>query len=484
MGKFIIPMRHLLSAYFTLTCTLIFAQTLPNAGFENWTACQIGAEPIPFQTSNLYSALTTGTLTTEQSTDAHGGMYAAYLHADAVGDISGLMTLGQDLMTGSTPTIDFNGTPDSISFWAKYTISDIDFGSVMITLYEDGNEVGFGIVTFNETVSTYTYHSAAIEMQPGASPNGMTLSVSSGGDASLGGELYIDDLHVIYNSGSGDDIPGGDFENWNVTTTNCLDNWASTNAFTSPEESVSPGEPHSGTHSVRITNRPTLFGTGSLGYILLGDPNADFCSEPSFQVPLGQAVTTIGGYYKYTAGNANEMASVFISFTATDDIGGCDSIYEVFQYLPATNDWTQFAINVPPDVILEWENEIAPQYLTLGFISTVISNEDEPNGDPNSVLLVDDLELNYTNLVGIDNATPHSEANLFPNPAHDILHVQMPSAETTIIQLVDATGNIVHEFSSNSARVSIQTEQFPSGVYTLRLKSRANVSAFKILLAH
>ena len=476
--KYVFLLSLILHSYF------LWTQSIPNSDFENWTTCLTAQEPIPFQTSNAISSLFGGSFTVEQTTNAHQGNYAAYVHADASQEIQGFLTLGQDSNTGEITPLPFTGTPDSISFWAQHTISELDFGTVVFTLYEDMMEVGYGLVTFNGSTSGYTYYSSPINIEAGATPNGMTFGVSSGGDASLNGELYIDDIHLIYNSGTGDDIPGGDFENWNITSSQCLDSWYTSNGFTLPNLSVEQGEPHSGNHSVRITNQLTSFGEGSLGYIILGNPDSDFCDESSLLMPFGEAATVIGGFYKYTAGNVNEMATLFISYTASNDLGDCDSVYEYYQYMPPTQDWTQFVINIPPNIIAEWQTGNVPEYLTLGFVSTVVSDDIEPNGDPNSVLLVDDLELTYTTILDIENETMSAGVSFYPNPTSDVLNVQLASRVPAAIQLIDATGKTVSELNLSTDSATISTEQLPSGIYTLLVNKGRESEAYHVVVQH
>jgi hypothetical protein len=458
------------------------SQTIPNAGFEDWTECPTAAEPIPFQTSNAISYLISGSLSVERSTNAHGGNYAAYAHADASQEIQGFFSLGQDFNTGEITPLPFSGTPDSISFWAQHTISDLDFGTVVFTLYQDMTEVGYGIATFNENTSGYTYYSSPVNIEAGATPNGMTLGIYSGDDASLNGQLYIDDIHLIYNTGSGDDIPGGDFENWNVTNAQCLDNWTTTNGYTFPNLSVTQGEPYSGNHSVRITNQPTFFDGNSLGYILLGDPESDFCSAPSLELTDGQAPSSINGFYKFTAGNPNEMATLFLYCSAANDLGGCDSLFELYQYMPAAAEWTAFNINIPANVIQQWETGVAPDYVTIGFVSTMVSNEAEPNGDPNSVLWIDDVSLNYTTIQVAESMS--LLWTIFPNPASDLLQIQSKSSTARAIDLLDSFGRIVASIQTSGERTSIDTSQLSNGVYTLRITDVSNVTSQQVVIQH
>ena len=459
------------------------AQSIPNAGFENWTECPSAADPIPFQTSNTISYFLSGALNVEQSTNAHGGSYAAYAHADPTQQMQGFLTLGQDLNTGEITPLPFTGTPDSISFWAQHTISDFDYGTVIFTLYEDMMEVGYGAVTFNGNTSGYTYYSSPIYYDKGAAPNGMTLGIISGDDASLNGELYIDDIHLIYNTGSGDDIPGGDFENWNITSGQCLDSWFTTNPYTIPYPSVAQGEPHSGNHSVRITNQPSIFGDGFFGFAILGNPELDFCSDESLVMSQGQVVTTVTGYYKYTAGNPSEMATTYLYYSTVNDIGDCDSTYEQYNYWPAVTDWTPFTIVVPNTIVAEWiANQQAPDYLSIGFVSTMVSNESEPNGDPGSVLLVDDINVEYTT-VGVTDFTSKS-MTVYPNPASNRITIQWPSMSQKQVEITDAFGKIALVTSTNGNNITLDTSSLSNGVYTLRIRDEHSTSTQLVVIQH
>jgi len=478
----LIYMKKLLPFLFACVAQLAAAQSIPNSGFENWSDCPYLEEPIPFQTSNEIASSISGSFNVEQSTNAHGGNYSAYLHEDASGQIQGMLNLGIDFNTGETIPLPSTGSPDSIGLWAIYNISDIDYATIMLTLYQDGLNVGYATFTLNGTTTEYTYYSAAVTIDPGAVPNGMTLMISSGNDGSLAGEMYIDDIHLIYNTGTGTDIPGGDFENWNIASTSCLDSWYTTNLYTMPNPSVGQGEPHNGNHSARITNLPTSFGGGSLGYILLGNPVTDFCDGASLPMAQGQAVTTFSGYYKYTAGNASELATLFMYYSAFNLVGVCDSIYEYYQYLPAAADWTQFTVNVPADVIAEWQAGNAPNSLTVGFVSTIVSDTSEPNGDPNSVLLVDDLNVSYTTVGVKENLS--SSVSVYPNPAADELHIQWPTYTQANIQLIDAVGKTMITTNVFGVNTTLSTSDGPAGVYVLRLNDGQSITTQQIVVQH
>jgi hypothetical protein len=475
-------MKNTLLFAFLVCSSWTWCQSIPNSGFENWSDCAYLEEPIPFQTSNAIASQISGSFNVEQSTNAHGGNYSAYLHEDASGQIQGMLTLGIDFNTGETIPLPFTGSPDSIGFWTIYNISDIDYATIMLTLYQDGLNVGYATFTLNGTTTEYTYYSAAVTIDAGAVPNGMTLMITSGNDGSLAGEMYIDDIHLVYNTGTGDDIPGGDFENWNTSSMPCLDSWMTTNLYTVPNISVEPGEPRSGNHSARITNQQISFGTGALGYILLGNPETDFCSDASLTMAQGQAVTTLSGYYKYTAGNATEMATLFMQYSAINDLGGCDSIYEYYQYLPAAADWTQFTVNVPADVIAEWQAGSAPDHFSIGFVSTIVSDTSEPNGDPNSVLLVDDLNVSYTTVGVKENLS--SSVSVYPNPAADELHIQWPNYTQANIQLIDAVGKTMITANVFGVNTTLSTSDVPAGVYVLRVNDGQSITTQQIVVQH
>lgn len=70
---------------------------------------------------------------------------------------------------------------------------------------------------------------------------------------------------------------------------------------------------------------------------------------------------------------------------------------------------------------------------------------------------------------------------IFPNPATDIVEISA-TQNITRIEVVSATGQIMHETEVNEESVSINVENLPSGTYFVRIFSNSNVIVKKLVV--
>ena len=211
-----------------LVLTLIFnskitsAQTLVNAGFENWTNVILFNEPTGYVSSNYFSIiLGTGGLpranVSKSAGIKHGGNFAAKLesYAQNTGDSLGVPGL---LITGSlniasaaiTPGFPYVGRPAELRGFYKYAQGlSSDSGTALVSLMkrniltgqQEAVAVGFGVfsnkTTFGEFSVPLFY--ASNEMPDTAIIVFSTTSSLSTDSAALtsapvGSILYLDDL--------------------------------------------------------------------------------------------------------------------------------------------------------------------------------------------------------------------------------------------------------------------------------------------------
>ncbi|MCI5057654.1 MAG: PKD domain-containing protein [Flavobacteriales bacterium] len=71
----------------------------------------------------------------------------------------------------------------------------------------------------------------------------------------------------------------------------------------------------------------------------------------------------------------------------------------------------------------------------------------------------------------IDLAT---ELNMYPNPASDILNVELPNAQVGKVTIIDAIGKVVRAQNFNTDRFSIETSEFEKGYYFLQIESNGH----------
>ena len=206
MKKFI-----LLNASISLIIGLnsIFAQSIQNGDFEQWTTQG------PFPTPNSW----VGGPSITQSIDAHAGSFAIHLQTGVfvnpmTGDtliIPGISATGiSGQGPGTQPTIGFacTGRPDSLIGYYKYTAAnsgDIPTFEVRISKWNTTSNlpdlIGGAFIQGIES-SIYTRFSFPISYQASTIPDTAVVTLMSSDPAALllGSELWVDDVSFVYNS--------------------------------------------------------------------------------------------------------------------------------------------------------------------------------------------------------------------------------------------------------------------------------------------
>lgn len=246
-----------LLAFFGLTAA--FAQTVPNAGFEEWTdnTHPVGwngtfSANIPINYSGMSLTVIIDYRAANQSTDAHSGSAAVELvpqTASAVMggipvyslDLPGVVQLGQ-FNTAAFQNIDVsnlsamnfniadytyggiacNQRPDSVTAWVKFvTTQDSLRAAVIATRWNNGQRqvVAQGEFVHQGAISEYTKITIPSAVKPGMAgiePDTVNIIFSGGSqNVSTATRLYIDDVELYTSVVDPDeedttDNPGGD----------------------------------------------------------------------------------------------------------------------------------------------------------------------------------------------------------------------------------------------------------------------------------
>ena len=199
--------------FFSLT--VVSAQnTVPNAGFENWTNYGNYEDPDGWGTLNQSTSLSLPpvlTVTKATGSDAHSGSYAIRLETKTVVT----ETVPGTAITGTynplTLKIDggfgFNSMPTSLTGWYKYIPFILDAGSVEIVLTKWNpttkirQPVGSGIFTVINAVNTYTQFTIDVIYVSPDTPDTAIITLLSGSYTNPPGSvLYVDDMSFNYPS--------------------------------------------------------------------------------------------------------------------------------------------------------------------------------------------------------------------------------------------------------------------------------------------
>ena len=91
------------------------------------------------------------------------------------------------------------------------------------------------------------------------------------------------------------------------------------------------------------------------------------------------------------------------------------------------------------------------------------------------------VDLDLRN-VGFDGVNAASQLNVFPNPAQEVVYVELPSAGTSEVRLLDASGRILQHQTVNGELAVIQRNELPSGFYLIEVMNNGKVYHQKLLM--
>lgn len=85
-------------------------------------------------------------------------------------------------------------------------------------------------------------------------------------------------------------------------------------------------------------------------------------------------------------------------------------------------------------------------------------------------------------VTGIESlGTAFADLKVYPNPFNDQVLIQTKATENLSYEVMNVNGSLLLSGISNGAETVINTEQLPSGIYFLRLKSESNQSVIKLI---
>ena len=251
-------MKRVLLSLVTLAIagSSVAQQQFENGDFESWEdAGTVADEPVDWssiKTSDVSSLNTFAPQVWDKSTDAHTGSFSLMvenkssfgivangivtngrIHADTDPELGYVFTDGTDGQWNTS----FTDRPDSLVGWYKYTPSGGDHGKVDVILHttssfdfpgdENGpNEVGRARFDMpNATISSWTRFSVPFYYSTSGAPE-YILAVLTSGDSTQavdGSKAWFDDLELIYNPSSVEELEANDM---NVSSlTNGLKLW-------------------------------------------------------------------------------------------------------------------------------------------------------------------------------------------------------------------------------------------------------------------
>ena len=182
------------------------------------------------------------------------------------------------------------------------------------------------------------------------------------------------------------------------------------------------------------------------------------------------------GWYKYNP-VGGDSALIAIGFY----IGGGEPVFVAQEIIKnSTNNWTEFTVCIPKQYWNEEFTEI--QVLFVASAGVNFKKLDECKGQLGSILWIDNVSLDYTcescDPVGIQqNLLSTLAAKSFPNPATDVLNIELNENFNGKVVVYNIAGSVVQEEMINGTEIQLNTSSLATGNYIYKLMTGNTIFA-------
>lgn len=93
-----------------------------------------------------------------------------------------------------------------------------------------------------------------------------------------------------------------------------------------------------------------------------------------------------------------------------------------------------------------------------------------------------ELQINYT--VGIKELNQAPSFSMYPNPANDLVSIQLNNSKNGTVKIVDLVGNVVYSETISSSK-TLNTSEFKNGIYFVTIESEGSkMTSRKLVVKH
>jgi hypothetical protein len=174
------------------------------------------------------------------------------------------------------------------------------------------------------------------------------------------------------------------------------------------------------------------------------------------------------GYYKYNPAGGDSALIDIGFFTYGEGFISKLIIKET------VNSWTKFTVNIPPQYVGQYFKDIR-----VLFVASAGVNFDklmECKGQKNSTLWIDNIKLVYQNGI-TQNLSTTIKAKAFPNPATEILNIELNEPFEGNIEVYDFSGRKITENTINGMESQVNISAIPAGNYIYKLMNGNTIFA-------
>lgn len=378
-------MKQLFTLVLVLFTSLLFSQSVPNGGFENWNTVSY-ENPTSYQTSNLHGDHgTIGPINVIKTTDAYHGNYAIKLTTTLSGSDTSFAYFangdpGKNPPAGGMP---YNQTPTGIRLHYKSNIMPGDSALVLVVFKKNGALLGQYMYSVNSTQSSYTIFSKNFSPALPSAPDTVIIGVASsfpfGSNRGIPGNMIQVDSISFKGVASQPAGFNGDLESWQTINNSQIIGWNVSGNNQGANYQTSNF--YSGTYALELQTQAPSFGGGgtSAAYATSGHFTNNGPSRGG--LPFSNQIDTLVFYYKYLPADPNDSANISIMFS----LGG-NFHYGIQKYLHTAGGYqmVQIPINVPVS---------APDSMIINLASSSYTTYPIPDSYIGSDLKIDNMYL-------------------------------------------------------------------------------------------
>jgi hypothetical protein len=260
-------------------------------------------------------------------------------------------------------------------------------------------------------------------------------------------------------------LPNGNLEDWdNFFFYDEPTDWHTPNPYTSLLGTFTvtkTEDAYSGSYSARLETSDVMEITIP-GIITLADFSINLF-DSSYSVSGGyflqENVFKMTGWYKYEGIDEDSANILIYNFKNTEETG-FDTIGVGVVSLGNTDTWLPFTV-----FMNNFSNAVPDTFNVL------ISSSGVAGAKAGSVLFVDSLNI-YTNTGIIDLWGSKPKLNVYPNPAVSLVNFESETIQGgRILTIFDNRGRTMTEKVFGERSLSIDVNNYPSGIYTYTLSS-------------
>jgi len=232
-----------------------------------------------------------------------------------------------------------------------------------------------------------------------------------------------------------------------------------------------------GQNSIRLVSGAVPVGTDVFLPGMVGTINQEFVKE-FLGSPTGAVTMTrdwdydtphfLEGWYKYNPVGGDSALIDIGFFTYGEGFVSKIILKET------VNSWTKFTVSIPPQYWGETFKDIR-----VLFVASAGVNFDklmECKGQKKSTLWVDNVKLIYGNGITQD-LTATLKAKAFPNPAAEVLNIELNENFVGTASVYNMSGSLVMESNVNGNQCQLNTSALASGNYIYKLMNGNTIFA-------